>query len=115
MKKTSKISQNTCVQATKTRHFLTADQNRENYDSKVVQVVLARTQILHLRVLHAVVRGAEEVFDTLELAGAGKLALGVSDRPRERIERVRREVQVLKRAGTAAEQIGRARERRRFL
>ena len=49
MKKTSKIAQNTSVQATKTRHFLTADQNRENYDSKVVQVVLARLHRLLLR------------------------------------------------------------------
>ena len=40
--KASKISQNTSVQATTTRHFPTPDQNRENYDSKVVQVVLTR-------------------------------------------------------------------------
>ena len=45
--KASKISQNSSVQATTTRHFLTPDQNRENYDSKVVQVVLTRSYLFN--------------------------------------------------------------------
>ena len=37
------IYENTSVRASMIRHFLTPDQNRENYDSKVVQVVLTRS------------------------------------------------------------------------
>ena len=42
MKKLSKTEENTSVYALMIRHFLTREQNRENYDSKVVQVVLTR-------------------------------------------------------------------------